>query len=252
MMKLYYIFHSGFALVTDGVTVIIDFYEDSIDALHGIVHDSLLQRPGKIYVLSTHFHPDHFNREILSWHNIRPDIVYLLSKDILRHHKASLDDAIFLLKGDTYEDDLLQVKAFGSTDSGDSFLIRLQGLTLFHAGDLNNWHWRDESTPQEIKKAESDFLTELKPISAEAPEVDVAMFPVDRRMGSDYAKGAKQFLEKIKSTIFVPMHFGNDYVGGNAFCSSAEAAGSVFLQIDYRGQCFDITKLLNNIKNDGK
>ena len=68
-MTLDYIYHSGFAIEMEGVTVIIDYYKDSSETEHnrGIVHDYLLQRPGKLYVLATHFHPDHFNREILTW-----------------------------------------------------------------------------------------------------------------------------------------------------------------------------------------
>ena len=68
-MTLDYIYHSGFAIEAEGVTVIIDYYKDSSETEHnrGIVHDYLLQRPGKLYVLATHFHPDHFNREILTW-----------------------------------------------------------------------------------------------------------------------------------------------------------------------------------------
>ena len=64
-MTLDYIYHSGFAIEAEGVTVIIDYYKDSSETEHnrGIVHDYLLQRPGKLYVLATHFHPDHFNRE---------------------------------------------------------------------------------------------------------------------------------------------------------------------------------------------
>ena len=67
-MTLDYIYHSGFAIEAEGVTVIIDYYKDSSETEHnrGIVHDYLLQRPGKLYVLATHFHPDHFNREILT------------------------------------------------------------------------------------------------------------------------------------------------------------------------------------------
>ena len=67
-MTLDYIYHSGFAIEMEGVTIIIDYYKDSSETEHnrGIVHDYLLQRPGKLYVLATHFHPDHFNREILN------------------------------------------------------------------------------------------------------------------------------------------------------------------------------------------
>mgnify|MGYP000299681177 CR=1 FL=1 len=83
-MILDYIYHSGFALEAEGVTVIIDYYKDSSEAEHsrGIVHDYLLQRPGKLYVLATHFHPDHFNREIIDLERARPDIQYILHPKI--------------------------------------------------------------------------------------------------------------------------------------------------------------------------
>ena len=130
----------------------------------------------------------------------------------------------------------------GSTDVGISFLIDLQGIRLFHAGDLNNWHWSEESTPQEILKAEGDFLAEIKILQQKAPLVDVAMFPVDSRIGKDYMRGAEQFVERIKTTIFAPMHFSEDYRGGNSFHTFAESKGCRFLTISRRGESFDITK----------
>ena len=118
----------------------------------------------------------------------------------------------------------------------------MQGVRLFHAGDLNNWHWSEESTPQEIRKAEGDFLAEIKNLQQKAPLVDIAMFPVDSRIGKDYMRGAEQFVERIKTAIFAPMHFGEDYRGGNAFRTFAESRGCRFLTISCRGESFDITK----------
>ena len=154
-MKLDYIYHSGFAIEADGITVIIDYYKDSSEEApdRGIVHDHLLKKPGTLYVLSSHFHPDHFNRDILSWKEQWPDIRYIFSKDILKHRRATAEDAVYINKGDVYEDENIRIEAFGSTDVGISFLIDLQGVRLFHAGDLNNWHWSEESTPQEIGRA---------------------------------------------------------------------------------------------------
>ena len=53
-MKLDYIYHSGFAIEADGVTVIIDYYKDSSEEVFnkGIVHDYLLEKPGVLYVLA--------------------------------------------------------------------------------------------------------------------------------------------------------------------------------------------------------
>lgn len=241
-MQLTYIYHSGFAIEAEQVTVIIDYYKDSSEKTYnkGVVHDRLLKRPGKIYVLASHFHPDHFNPEILSWKDQRPDIVYLFSKDILKHRRAQKEDAVFIKKGEIYEDEYIRVQAFGSTDVGVSFLITLQGKQIFHAGDLNNWHWSEESTDQEIRKAEGDFLAEVKNIKQTCPQMHLVMFPVDSRLGKDYMKGPKQFIEQIKSSIFVPMHFSEDYNGGNAFCQTAESAGCRFISISHRGETFDI------------
>ena len=49
-MILDYIYHSGFAIEAEGVTLIIDYYKDSSETERnkGIVHDRLLQRPGKL------------------------------------------------------------------------------------------------------------------------------------------------------------------------------------------------------------
>ncbi len=82
-MKLTYIFHSGFAIEGDGFTIIIDYFKDTIDnPEEGLVHKELLKRAGKLYVLSTHSHYDHFNKEILKWQKLRPDIIYIFSKEI--------------------------------------------------------------------------------------------------------------------------------------------------------------------------
>ena len=198
--------------------------------------------PGKLYVLATHFHPDHFNREILTWKEQRPDIQYIFSKDILKSHRAKAEDAFYIKKGETYEDDTIRIDAFGSTDVGSSFLLHLQDWSIFHAGDLNNWHWSEESTEEEIRKANGDFLAEVKYLKEKVPNIDLVLFPVDRRMGKDYMKGAKQFIEQIKTTIFVPMHFSEDYEGGDALRSFAENAGCRFISITHRGESFEITK----------
>lgn len=241
-MTLHYIYHSGFAIETDDVTVIIDYYKDSSseNPYEGIVHHKLLNKSGEIYVLSSHFHPDHFNRDILSWKTERPNIHYILSKDILKHRRASKEDGVYINKGDVYEDENIRIEGFGSTDSGISFLIDLQGIRLFHAGDLNNWHWDEESTPEEIRKAESDFLAELHYLKQRAPQIDLAMFPVDRRLGKNYMRGAEQFIDAIATGTFVPMHFSEDYEGGNRFKEIASKKGCRFISITHRGESFDI------------
>ncbi len=241
-MKLDYIYHSGFAIETHDTTIIIDYFKDSSETAYneGIVHDRLLNKPGKLYVLSTHSHPDHFNPEVLTWREKRPDIIYIFSKDILDNHKADSNDAIYLDKGEVYTDDTIRVEAFGSTDIGVSYLIDFNKWRFFHAGDLNNWHWSEESTAEEIEQANTDFLNELEYLHNRVKSIDLTMFPVDNRMGKDYYKGAKQFVELIKTRIFVPMHFDQTYRAADEFEPIAEANGCIFFKITHRNQSFEL------------
>lgn len=235
-MELIYIFHSGFALLGDGYTLIMDYFRDTEE---GTVQKVLSERDPcttRGFVLASHFHPDHFNKEVLEWKAQYPDLVYVFSKDILRHRRAHKEDAVWLKKGEVYADDTLSIRAFGSTDVGVSFLIETEGKKIFHAGDLNNWHWMDESTETEWKGAEKNFLHELNDLYAYTREVDVAMFPVDPRLGKEYMRGPKQFVEKIKTNIFVPMHFEPEYEKANAFRSIAEANGAHFVELTHPGQ----------------
>lgn len=207
-MRLVYIYHSGFAIEGDGFSVLFDFYRDALLADGSqYVHDHLLKREGPLYVFASHFHPDHFNPEILTWKEEKPDTIYLLSRDILKRRRAKEDDGRFLRVGDIYQDGLLWVKAFGSTDVGVSFLLRLEGKTIFHAGDLNNWHWADESTPEKVKDAEGRYLKEISRLREETDKLDLAMFPVDPRLGSDFDRGARQLVDRLRIAIFVPMHY---------------------------------------------
>lgn len=225
-MKLTYIYHSGFAIEADGYAILIDYYKDTgfIPGI-GFVHDKLLHSAGTLYILSSHFHPDHFNPEILKWKEIKPDIQYIFSKDILKRKRANAKDAIYLKKGDVFEDEHLRIQAFGSTDVGISFLIEAEGKQLFHAGDLNNWHWKDESTPQEVAKAEGNYLHELATLAQTVQHLHLAMFPVDPRIGTDFMRGAEQFIDKIKTDVFVPMHFWERPAEVMAFEFYAESKG---------------------------
>ena len=238
-MQLTYIFHSGFIVSGHGFSILIDYWRDTKSAKKGYVHEHFLQSPDKLYVLSSHAHPDHFNPEILTWHEKRPDIQYIFSSDILATIKNALKtpEIFYLDKTEVYRDNYIQVKAFGSTDIGISFAIEAEGKSIFHAGDFNNWHWNEESTEEEIRTAETSFLRKLKILAKAYPKFDLVMFPVDPRLGKDYMRGAEQFVQTIKTINFAPMHFfGFGYKEANAFKIIAEAHGTRFLSIHECGE----------------
>ncbi|MCD7898548.1 MAG: MBL fold metallo-hydrolase [Bacteroides sp.] len=238
-MKITYIYQSGFAIETENFSILIDYYKDT-HSFQGYVHMYLLQNQNPLYIFSSHSHPDHFNPEILKWKRTKNNIIYLFSQEISELHPALPEDIYLLNKGEIYQDAFISVKAFGSTDIGISFLMGADNKKIFHSGDLNNWHWKDESTMEESTIAEQEYLKELELVYQEAPQLDITMFPVDPRLGSEYMKGAQQFIDCIDTKLFIPMHFGDEYDKANAFSKYAEAKRTHFMKITTKGQSINI------------
>lgn len=226
-LKITYIYHDCFLIESRTCALLFDYWHNpAVDS--DLCKDKLpdilcLISPEKpIYIFVSHFHKDHYNPQIFSWSRHRQNIRYIISADVRRHARHILrpdsvykgfkpDPAIVfpLSKGGKYEDSIVDVRAFGSTDVGNSYAVCVKncGKTVFHAGDLNCWAWRDESEPDEVASAEKAFRSELDFILRDFKEFDVAMFPVDSRVGSGYAQGAYEFVRKFCVKMFIPMHF---------------------------------------------
>ena len=206
-MKLVYLEHSGFLLCGHDFNMVIDYYKGRADVL-GIIENHALDAAKPLYVLASHRHSDHFDPSVLAWRlksGAAP--VYIFSGDIAGI-KTSESKPVFINAGEEYSDGVVRLKAFGSTDEGVSFYIEAGGKKMFHAGDLNNWHWNEESTPEEVRGYENAYLKELAALAQEVKNLDLAMFPLDIRLGGGYMRGAEQFLDAIKVGLFAPMHFG--------------------------------------------
>jgi hypothetical protein len=228
-MKLTYVFHSCFVIESVDITLIFDFYKDSAN---NWLERHLPYFKGKVYVFASHAHHDHFNKEILGWRTTRNDIQYIFSKDILTEKQCLSSDGFVLDKGETYQDDRIYVKAYGSTDQGISFYVETGGKKIFHAGDLNDWHWKEESTADEIAEAEKFYQNELNILAGEVSVLDVVMFPLDPRLGADFADGAILFLQRIKTGLLVPMHCQGEHAFINCFGAKAQGYGSRYFSIE--------------------
>lgn len=239
-MKLTYIYHSCYCIETENCTIIIDFYKDTKD-VDGYIYSEILNQDKKLYVLSTHAHLDHFNGEILNWRYKVKDITYILFKDILHERLAEKSaDTVFLDKLEEFRDSNLFVKAYGSTDIGGSFYIETDNKTIFHAGDLNNWHWNEESTPEEIEEAEKFYDKELNILHNDVKALDIAMLPIDPRLGKDFMKGAQQFIDLIDVKFVAPMHFDEEYDKNALFEAIAKNRGCGYMVITQKGQSVNL------------
>lgn len=244
-LKITYLNHSGFLVEEENYSMVIDYYNPQRIKLIDDIVNSSLKASEKFYVLSSHSHEDHFDPKILSFKDIREDIQYIFSKDIEDIIINKDINPIYLEKSQVYKDDLIKIKAFGSTDIGISFYIESKYNKIFHAGDLNNWHWNEEFTEDETKEAEDYYHRELEYIKNEMSKLNIAMFPVDPRLGKDYMKGAMEFLEEIQVDLFFPMHFQGEYEKAWAFEEYAKLKNCKLIKFKDPGTTFD-TKDYNN------
>lgn len=172
-MRISYWGHSGFSVDLGDLTLLFDY-----------IGGGFTRPQGKCIAFVSHEHSDHAS-----------DAVYALADEVVRGMAEGEACTIFGA----------EIRAFGSTDEGVSFLVNYRDVAVFHAGDLNFWHWREESTEREVAEALAGYERVLDSLAGE--RVDVAFFPVDPRMGAGYAEGAEMFLTRIKPEILFPMHF---------------------------------------------
>lgn len=208
-MEITFIGHSGFLIEWETCYWLFDYYKGNIPEMD----------PGKkIFVFASHVHSDHFNPEIFRLLDRYPDMTYVLSFDIRLSAGYSkeagiptnvADKIIFVKPSSEYRlpcdnGDGIRLETLRSTDSGVAFLLHYRGKTIYHAGDLNLWVWKKETT-QYNNNMTTMFEKEMKVLKNVL--IDVAFAPLDSRQEEDYYKGLDRLLNTAKVRYVFPMHF---------------------------------------------
>ena len=219
-MKVELLDHSGFLVEIEDTALIFDYTNPKGDA--GVVAAQDLARYKKSYVFFSHSHGDHYCAEGLAL----PATEVFISKEFRKGTAGTR-----MRVGETAEREGLTVRAFGSTDSGVSYLVDVCGKRVFHAGDLNLWHWEDESTQEEIEEAGRGFEAVMQTLAPYADTVDLAFFPLDTRMGRNTSRGIDAFNARMRPRALIPMHaFGDtriyaDYAAAHENVTALTARG---------------------------
>ncbi len=228
-------YHSGFSVIYRDLLFVFDYWRgenQELTADQQISPDRLASFR-QVFVFISHEHMDHLDPIVFTWKDHAP-VTYFVSSDMpvgTRGKRMAPGDEINLAEG-------ISVKAFGSTDLGVSFLLNLDGLKVFHAGDLNFWHWRDESTLKEIEEAELEFQNTVRPLTRE--NVDVAFFPLDPRQGSMFEAGANYFILSVKPRLLIPMHYFRRFDIAVEYARTASCRTTEVLAMPGIGDCISV------------
>ena len=235
MMRVTFLDHSGFLAELPSAALLFDWWKGELPPL-----------PDKpLLVFASHRHPDHFDPKIFALDNGRRGIRFLLGKGIRltdrNRARWSLADGTaekcLILSGGERAEPLpgVTVETLSSTDEGVAFLVTADGQTVFHAGDLNWWHWEGED-PGWNRNMEVDFKRYAEPLRGR--RIGLAMLPLDPRLGEDGFRGPKYFLDLADIRRFLPMHQWGDFAFTERFLSEYPRFTDRTVGIRRAGQMF--------------
>lgn len=195
MMNITYLGHSGFLTEIDDAYFLFDYYKGAIPQM---------DTSKKMFVFVSHAHYDHYNRSIYEFRKDFGEIYYILSSDITAEEEGvhSVKPNEELACGGCH------VRTLRSNDEGVAFLVRYHGRTLYHAGDLNWWHWEGEPEAYNTGMRRS-YQAEINKLQKE--KIDAAFVPVDPRLGEQYCWGIDCFMKRTETSHVFPMHFWGNY-----------------------------------------
>lgn len=208
-MKVTHIYHSGFLVELERTLLLFDYWKGALPPLD----------PAKpLFVFVSHRHADHFSPAIWQLAARHPAVQYLLDSGV---PPAKGAPALRLEPRRTCSCGGLTVETLRSTDEGCAFLVEAEGLRIYHAGDLNWWHWEGEP---EADNAWHDraFHEELARIRGR--RFDLAFLPLDPRQEGNAWWGFAEFLKACPCRHVFPMHYADDRPGMLAYLRRPELA----------------------------
>lgn len=200
-MKITYIGHSGFLVELEHMVLLFDYYRGKIP---------VLPKEKKVFVFVSHRHQDHFNPKIFELAKEHENIFYVISSDIWKANIPEYlwNQSVQLKPFERWERDGLKVLTLKSTDEGVAFCVTAEGKKIYHAGDLNDWHWNEESDEWNLRMF-GRYKKFTQPLKGQ--EIDVGFIPMDPRQEENYALGLEWFLQIANCKKIYPMHTWGQY-----------------------------------------
>ena len=239
-VTVHYLFNSGFSVRKDNRLLIFDYYNPSPQSkprgLDSGVMTADALRGLEVTVFASHAHMDHFNPEILKWQREVPGIRYVLSYDI---NPGDTENVTLAYPDELYSVGGLTVRTLKSNDEGVAFLVEADGRKIYHAGDLNWWHWEGEPDDENRAMGEA-YKAEIGRLRGEV--FDLAFIPVDPRLEDQYLWGLDYFMKTADAKVVFPMHFFKKYAIYDRLMADPVSAPyrDRVVRISRRGERFEV------------
>ena len=237
-MKITYLGHSGFLFETDSAYYVFDY-------IRGDLPEFATKK--KLYVFASHAHRDHWDLRIFTDCQLRNADGFILGFDIREPFEkmtvkgkipAELP-VIWAYPEQTIRTDEFTCTPLLSTDEGVAFPVATGKEVIYHAGDLNWWHWNGDPEEKNQERARN-FKREIDRLKG--VQIDAACIPLDPRQEDAYRFCMDYCMETLDAKRIFPMHFWKDYELCRKYRESLQQEHpdwySRFQLISYEGECF--------------
>ena len=196
---IWYLGHSGWAIKTQNYLLIFDYLEmgrkpAQPSLANGHINPSEI-RDQRVFVFVTHDHADHYSPTILDWQKSINNIIYIFG-----WQAGTKPNYLCIGPRQREKIDHMEILTISSTDAGVGFLIKVDGLVIFHAGD--HAHWGGPIEP---------FAKEIDYLARSEQEFDIVFLAIATGMGErseSITEGIFYAIEKLQPKVMFPMHAG--------------------------------------------
>ena len=204
--RLHYFYNSGWLVETDKHVLLFDFIPSAEAAVSFATLQQELNRgtaPNKkLFIFISHDHEDHFNSSIFWLGENDRNVEFILGWKPAK--SPSVAALTMLHPGDSLVKDEISVFTHPATDDGSAFLVKIDSLSIYHAGD--HALWAESLLPQ--------FTQALQMTKQKAGKIDLAFLPAARGMftkcavDSNIEKGVQLSAAILQPVVTALQHIG--------------------------------------------
>ena len=181
-------------------------------------------------------------KKIFGWSEQYPDVRYILSADIAGKEQSEeqSERTVYVTANKKYDFDGIKVQTLHSTDEGVAFIVYMEDKVIYHAGDLNWWHWEEE-TESYNEQMRQDYQREIDKLKDIV--IDIAFVPLDPRQEKSVCVGNGLFYETYPYKICVSdAYVGGDYEVYDRLMENPEAEPykERVIEVKEPGQVFEV------------
>jgi ankyrin repeat protein len=230
-----YLNHSSWAIKTKKHLLIFDYTSLGEEpALPSIANGFIVPEEIKgqnVTVFVSHGHSDHYDRKIFDWKKSVANINYVLG---FKPRGIFTQKYLYVGPRQTQTINGVAITTIKSTDSGVGFLVKVDGLSIYHAGDHANKQKNDSNT----------YHREIDYLAQNQEKIDFAFLVSGSACGGGspvcVLKGDFYAIKKLSPKVVFPMHSGGHESVYTKFEKDALKSGinNKIVCAQYRGDRF--------------